>query len=149
MINLDFSILNPTLFYFLLPIYSTANFYLRKFESEPMYQFSEDFDFEKEGKDEKAKKLIEDKFFAGIEANIFSLVHIVLYLYIAYSFNIFSALVLLTVSEFVSFFIVGIEGRFVATKHGNINSIRFIAKLAPYLNVGIISIFVVELKLFD
>jgi hypothetical protein len=56
MINLDFSILNPTLFYFLLPIYLTANFYLRKFESEPMYKFSENFNFEKEGEDVKAKK---------------------------------------------------------------------------------------------
>jgi len=146
MINLDFSILNPTLFYFLLPIYSTANFYLRKFESEPMYKFSENFNFEKEGEDVKAKKLIEDKFFARIGANIFSLVHIVIYLYIAYSFNVFSALILFVVSEFVSFFIVGIEEYFVATKSENINSIKFIAKLAPYLNVGIISFLFVELK---
>ena len=105
---MDFTISTPYFLYPLLGLYSTLIFYMRKADRSVMM------------------------------ANIFSSLHIMFYIFVAYSLNIFSALILFVVAEIISFVFVHIESSLLANKYGDDVSIQLISKFAPFVNVMIV-----------
>jgi hypothetical protein len=135
---MNFEILIPTPFYFLLTIYSFSNFYFRKYDLD-FYRLQEI------NISTKIPSLTADRQIVGFIANIFSILHVIFYIYFAYKFNLFSAIVLTIFAEIFSTVLVFIESK-LTSKFDDRKTIKLLGVIAEKVNVLIIIFVFLTLK---
>ena len=135
---MSFEIIIPTSFYYLLTLYSFSNFYFRKYDLE-FVQLQEI------NIDTKLPSLSADRQIVGFLANIFSILHVVFYIYFAYKFNLFSAIVLNVSATILSTVLVFFESK-LTYKIDEKRVLRTLGKVSEYINVLVITFVFLILK---
>ena len=135
---MSFEIIIPTSFYYLLTLYSFSNFYFRKYDLE----FTQ---LQEITIDTKLPSLLADRQIVGLVANVFSILHVVFYIYFAYKFNLFSSIVLFVCTTILSTILVFFESR-LTSKMDEKKVLRTLGKASEYINVLVITFVFLTLK---
>jgi len=135
---MSFEIIIPTSFYYLLTLYSFSNFYFRKYDLEFIQ-------LQKINPDTKLPSLLVDRHITGFVANIFSILHVVFYIYFAYKFNLFSTIVLFVCTTILSTVLVFFESK-LTSQLDEKKVLRTLGKVSEYVNVLVITFVFLILK---
>ena len=110
---MNYELTVPFILYFYLGVYSTFIFYMRKTNNQHTI------------------------------ANIFSILHVLFYIFFAFSQNILSAILMFLIAEIISLLIIQLESSLIATRIGDDLSIEIMSKSASLIN-GLIIILVLD-----